>query len=110
LITISLEISIKKLVKLTAHTLRGNARQPFAGSGSDSWSKAEPPILRLYLAGQSRWLAGTSTGGDLQPGHTVTPKDPVVKLAVTMRSNSENDQVRQIAGIGCGIRVPQTTT
>jgi hypothetical protein len=27
--TISLETSIKKLVRLTAHTLRGKARQPF---------------------------------------------------------------------------------
>ena len=31
LTTISLEMSIKKLVRLTAQTLRGSARQPFFG-------------------------------------------------------------------------------
>jgi hypothetical protein len=32
LMTISLEMSMKKLVRLTAHTLRGSDRQPVAGS------------------------------------------------------------------------------
>ena len=48
--TISLEISMKKLVRLTAHTLRGSARQPlFRSLGAGSDMSVPPQRLQMVL-------------------------------------------------------------
>jgi hypothetical protein len=47
LMTISLEMSMKKLVRLTAHTLRGSERHPVLRLGVAGGVMVEPPGHRM---------------------------------------------------------------